>query len=136
MLENVLPSNERHLARGIQSVMDSSAQRVAVVGLAFKPDTDDLRESPSVPLIEYLLGKGRDVRVYDPHIRIEGIYGSNKSYIMNALPHIGKLLSADVDGVIEWAEVLVVASTPDKAVVAKIRAAGKTVIDLGGTNLF
>ena len=136
MLENVLPSNERHLARGIQSVMDSPAQRVAVVGLAFKPDTDDLRESPSVPLIEYLLGKGREVRVYDPHIRIEGIYGSNKNYVLNALPHIGKLLSADVDEVLEWAEVLVVASTPDKVVVAKIRAAGKTVIDLGGTNLF
>ena len=136
MLENVLPSNERHLARGIQNVMDSSAQRVAVIGLAFKADTDDLRESPSVPLIEYLLGKGREVRVYDPHIRIEGIYGSNKSYIMNALPHIGKLLSADVEGVIEWAEVLVVTSPPDKAVTARIQAADKPVIDLGGTNLF
>ena len=52
-------------------------------------------------MIEYLLGKGRDVRVYDPHIRIEGIFSSNKSYIVNAQPHIGKLLSVDVDGVIE-----------------------------------
>ena len=136
MLENVLASNERHLSRGIQAVLDLPVKRIAVMGLAFKANTDDLRESPSVPLIEFLLGKGRDVRVYDPHIRLEDIYGSNKNYILNAIPHVGKLLTAEVGELLEWAEAVVVTTNPAPEVIAQIRGAGKPVIDLGGTGLF
>ena len=106
------------------------------MGLAFKANTDDLRESPSIPLIEHLLGKGRDVRVYDPHIRLEDIYGSNKNYILRAIPHVGKLLTDDVDELLAWAEAVVVTTKPEAAALAKIHAAGKQVIDLGGTGLF
>ena len=136
MLENVLASNEQHLTRGIEAVLDSKSTRIAVMGLAFKANTDDLRESPSIPLIEFLLGKGREVRVYDPHIRIEDIYGSNKNYILRALPHVGKLLTADVAELLAWAEVVVVTTRPGPEVATQILAAGKQVIDLEGCGLF
>ena len=136
MLENVLASNEQHLSRGIQAVLDTKSERVGVLGLAFKANTDDLRESPSIPLIEFLLGKGREVRVYDPHIRLEDIYGSNKNYILKAIPHVGKLLTAEVAELLEWAEVIVVTTKPEPAVIAQVRASGKKVIDLEGTGQF
>ncbi len=136
MLENVLASNVEHLGRGVQVVMDSAATKIAVLGLAFKANTDDLRESPSIPLIEHLLGKGRDVRVYDAHIRLEDIYGSNKNYILRAIPHVGKLLTDHVDELLDWAEAVVVTTKPDAVLLAKVHAAGKKVIDLGGTGLF
>lgn len=136
MLENVLGSNQQHLTRAIQAVLDAPGQRIAVMGLAFKANTDDLRESPSIPLIEHLLGKGREVRVYDPHIRLEDIYGSNKNYILRAIPHVGKLLTADVAELLAWAEVVVVTNKPDATVLLQVQAAGKPVLDLGGTGLF
>ena len=92
LLESAMPSNDRHLDRAVQAVLDLKG-RVGVVGLAFKENTDDLRESPVVTLLEHLIGKGRDVRVYDPHIQMDRIYGSNRNYILNAVPHIGKLLT-------------------------------------------
>ena len=124
------------MTRGIDAVLDSKSTRIAVMGLAFKANTDDLRESPSIPLIEFLLGKGREVRVYDPHIRIEDIYGSNKNYILRALPHVGKLLTADVAELLAWAEVVVVTTRPGPEVATQILAAGKQVIDLEGCGLF
>ena len=66
-----MPSNEQHLKRAIDAVLDLPARRIGVIGLAFKEDTDDLRESPVVTLLEQLIGKGREVQVFDPHIRLD-----------------------------------------------------------------
>ena len=135
LLTNAMPSNEAHLRRAIDRVMDISEERVGVVGLAFKENTDDLRESPVVDLLEYLLGKGRNVRVYDPHINLEKIYGSNKNFILNAIPHIGRLLVNQPADVLTWAEHLVVAQKPTKELAAEIKASGLPVIDLVGSGM-
>lgn len=129
LLESAMPSNERHLDRAIQAVLDLRG-RIGVVGLAFKENTDDLRESPVVTLLEYLIGKGRDIRVYDPHIQLDQIYGSNRDYILNAVPHIGKLLTSRAAEVFEWAETLVVTQKPSKDLAAEISASGLPVLDL------
>lgn len=135
LLTNAMPSNEAHLKRAIHRIMDIQADRIGVVGLAFKEDTDDLRESPVVDLLEYLLGKGRNVRVYDPHINLEQIYGSNKAYILNAIPHIGRLLVNQPADVLGWAEHLVISQKPSTALAAEVRASGLPVIDLVGSGL-
>jgi GDP-mannose 6-dehydrogenase len=76
--------------------------------LAFKPNTDDLRESAGVALIEMLIGKGCDVRIYDPHIQLESIYGSNQAFLLNSLPHIGRCMEKTLEAVLGWAEVMVI----------------------------
>jgi UDPglucose 6-dehydrogenase len=45
---------------------DVSGKRVGVLGLAFKPNTDDMREAPSIPLIKTLLERGAEVSAFDP----------------------------------------------------------------------
>jgi GDP-mannose 6-dehydrogenase len=135
LLTNAMPSNDAHLKRAIDRVMDIKEEKIGVVGLAFKEDTDDLRESPVVDLLEYLLGKGRNIRVYDPHINLEKIYGSNKNFILNAIPHIGRLLVTQPADVLGWAEHLVVSQKPSKELAAAIRATGLPVIDLVGAGL-
>jgi len=130
LLEAILPSNERHLERGVDAVLDAPAARIGVFGLAFKENTDDLRESAVVTAIERWLGKGKEVRVHDPHVCLDSIYGSNRSFLLNALPHIGKLLAASLEEVLDWCECLVVAQTPDADAERWIAAAGKPVIDL------
>ena len=73
-----------------------------MIGLAFKENTDDLRESPVVSLLEQLIGKGRDVRVFDPHIRLDVIYGSNRNFILQQIPHIGRLLDNTLTETLQW----------------------------------
>lgn len=135
-LESVLPSNQAHLDRAIQDILDLPAERIGVIGLAFKENTDDLRESPVVPLLEQLLGKGRNVRVYDPHIRMDSIYGSNKDFILTAIPHIGRLLESKVESLLEWSDHLVVSQPPSPEMGQAIRGSRLPVLDLVGSGLF
>jgi GDP-mannose 6-dehydrogenase len=129
-LGSVLTSNQEHLRRAIQDVFELGPQRLGVVGLAFKENTDDLRESPVVTLLEFLIGKGRHVRVYDPHIRLDRIYGSNRDYILNAIPHIGRLLTASFQELSGWATHLVVAQNPGAELASQIHASGLPVLNL------
>jgi GDP-mannose 6-dehydrogenase len=130
LLEAVLPSNDQHLQRAITQVLELPAKRIGVLGLAFKENTDDLRESPVVTMLEQLIGKGRDIRVYDPHIQLDAIYGSNRDFILHTIPHIGRLLTSSIDAVLDWANHLVIAQKPTEAMAERIRSATLPVIDL------
>ena len=130
LLESALPSNEQHLKRAIDAVLDLPAKRIGVIGLAFKENTDDLRESPVVTLLEQLIGKGRDVRVFDPHIRLDEIYGSNRNFILESIPHIGRLLDSSLEQTLSWAEHLVLAQKQNAETTERIAASGRPVIDL------
>ncbi len=132
MLEAVLPANREHLRRAVQSVLDLSVDRIGIFGLAFKENTDDLRESPVVELLETLIGKGRNLRVFDPHIRLDSIYGSNRNYILNAIPHIGRLLDTTVDSMLGWAQHVVITQKPPAEMAQCIRKSGLPVLDLAG----
>jgi len=129
LLESILDSNEEHLRRGIHQVVDS-AGRIGIFGLAFKEGTDDLRESPVIALIEYLIGKGREVHVFDPHIQLDEIYGSNLSFVVSALPHIGKLLVKNIDQLFASSDRLVIAQKADAASAALLEKSGLPVLDL------
>jgi GDP-mannose 6-dehydrogenase len=132
LLESTLPSNEAHLLRAVRSVLDLETDRIGVIGLAFKENTDDLRESPVVTLLEHLIGKGRNLRVYDPHIQLDRIYGTNRTFILNAIPHIGRLIQPRLEGVLNWAEHLVVAQRPSAELAAKIRSSQLAITNLVG----
>ncbi|MBK1784117.1 nucleotide sugar dehydrogenase [Prauserella cavernicola] len=119
ILSHVLPSNEEHLRRAVELVVRTGKRRVGLFGLSFKPGTDDLRESPLVELAERLLGKGYDLKIYDANVSLSRLLGANREYIESRLPHLGQLLAASVDEVLEHAEVYLVGST-DAAVVAAL----------------
>ena len=132
LLESALPSNSEHLHRAVEKVLALKADRIGILGLAFKENTDDLRESPTITLLEHLVGKGRNIRVYDPHIRLDAIYGSNRNFIMNAIPHIGNLIQEKADSVLNWADVIVVAQKPSQQLAVKLASSGLPIIDLVG----
>ena len=135
-LESVLPANQAHLNRAIQDILDLPAERIGMIGLAFKENTDDLRESPVVSLLEQLIGKGRTVRVYDPHIRLDSIYGANRDFILTAIPHIGRLLESKAESVLEWADHVVLAQPPSAELAQAIQRSQRPVLDLVGSGLF
>lgn len=132
MLESLLESNRQQLRRAIQRVEELPG-KIGVVGLAFKENTDDLRESPVVALLEHLIGKGRELRVWDPRIRLECIYGSNREYILNSIPHISRLLSSSIAELAAWgADYLVLTQKPSPQVRQELAGAGRPVVDLSG----
>jgi GDP-mannose 6-dehydrogenase len=132
MLESVMESNNQQLRRAMQRIEDLPG-KIGIVGIAFKENTDDLRESPVVTLLEHLIGRGRDLRVWDPHIRLDVIYGTNKEYILNSIPHIGRLLSSDITDLVKWgADHLVLTQKPSAQVREQLMTSGKPVVDLSG----
>jgi GDP-mannose 6-dehydrogenase len=132
LLESALPSNDAHLRRATEAVMDTGAKRIGVLGLTFKENTDDLRESPVITMLEYLIGKGRELRIYDPHVTLDSIYGSNRNFLLNAIPHIGRLLVSGPADVTGWADYLVVTQKPTPAMLEAIEGSGLPVLDVAG----
>src|SRR5215467_179089 len=107
LLRAILPSNQAHLERAVEAVLATKRKRIGVLGLSFKAGTDDLRESPSVQLIKRLLGEGCEVQVWDKDVSLGRLTGSNRQFIDEEIPHIGALLSSDLEEVVKRAEVLV-----------------------------
>jgi GDP-mannose 6-dehydrogenase len=115
LLSQILPSNARQIQQGVNRVLAMRRRRVGVLGLAFKPDTDDLRESPMVLLVEALIGKGCDVRILDRSVSIARLAGANRRYIEEEIPHIAALMCETADALLAHAEVLVVANLDERA---------------------
>ena len=131
LLSAILPSNDGQIRRAVETVLETRKRRIGVVGLAFKPGTDDLRESPMVALIEALIGKGCDVRVLDPNVAIARLRGANRRYIEEEIPHIASLICDNVEALLAHADVLVVGNVSDEGERA-LAAAGPhhVVVDL------
>ena len=115
VLSAILPSNEAQIRRGVDRVLETRKRRVGVIGLSFKPGTDDLRESPMVTLVEALIGKGCDVRILDPSVSLARLVGANRRYIEEEIPHIASLMCEDIQQLLDHAEVLVIGSASREA---------------------
>jgi GDP-mannose 6-dehydrogenase len=96
LLENLLPSNEQHLQSLLQQIENTGQHEVILLGLSFKANTDDLRESPMVEVAQHLLGRGYHVRIYDPQLNLAVLVGSNKRLIDTRMPHLASLLRPDL----------------------------------------
>jgi len=134
VLSAILPSNERQIREAVDRVLAFGRRRISVIGLAFKPDTDDLRESPMVTLVEALIGKGLDVRVFDRSVALARLVGANRRYIEHEIPHIASILTDRLDEVVAHGEVVVVGSPSDDARQVVERLSGtQDIVDLTRT---
>lgn len=106
VLSAILPSNESHITRAIRMIQRTEARRIGLIGLSFKAGTDDLRESPLVAVAENLLGRGYQLQIFDPGVRMVDLVGSNLHYVDQHLPHLSALLVDDPQQVYDHAELL------------------------------
>jgi GDP-mannose 6-dehydrogenase len=131
ILSSILPSNEIQVRHGLQLVLDSGHKRVGILGFSFKAGTDDLRESPVIELIERLLGKGFDLRIYDRNVNVASLVGANRDFILNRIPHISRLMVEDMDSVLQHAETVVIGNKdPDFEGVPKRLREDQRLVDL------
>lgn len=131
MLESLLPSNTEHVERAVEAVMRTGKRKIAQLGLSFKAGTNDLRESPQVQLVKRLLGEGYEVKVWDQDVSLGRLAGSNRQYIEEVIPHIGSLLSSNLEDVLRDAEVVIIGNkSVDKNELAGLLRSHHSVIDL------
>lgn len=131
ILNSILPSNGQQIKRGFKMVTAKGKKKVGILGFSFKAGTDDLRESPVVELIERLLGKGYDLRLYDRNVNLAALTGANRDFILNHIPHISKLMVGGIPDILAHAETIVIGNNaPEfREVVGALRP-GQSVVDL------
>ncbi len=115
VLDAILPSNQAQIQRVIDAIVATGKKRIGMLGLAFKPNTDDLRESPLVTLVEALIGKGFEVRILDRNVSLARLTGANRQYINEEIPHISSLMCDRPEDLVDHAEVLVIGTSDDDA---------------------
>lgn len=131
IIGSIMASNERQIEKGLKMIMDKGSKKVGILGFSFKAGTDDLRESPLVEIIERLIGKGYDVKLYDQNVKIASLVGANKDYILNQIPHISNLMVDSIDKVMDHSDTLVIGNgDPDFAKAVNNLRKGQVVIDL------
>ncbi len=108
IIDAIMESNRLQVERGLALIMAQTSKKVGVLGFSFKAGTDDLRESPMVEVIERLLGKGYDVRLYDRNVNLAKLVGANREYILKHIPHIAALMVDSMSELLEHAEVIVI----------------------------
>lgn len=94
VIESLIPSNEQHFTSLLQQVEEVGSKEIIILGLSFKHDTDDLRESPMVEVAQSLLGRGYEIRIFDPQLNLAKLVGSNKRLIDVRMPHLASLLKS------------------------------------------
>jgi GDP-mannose 6-dehydrogenase len=133
ILDAIVAVNENQVSRAMDMVKKTGKRKVGMLGLSFKADTDDLRESPLVEIAERLLGKGYDLKIFDHNINTSRLTGKNRQYVMAHLPHLSNLLSESLDSVIDHADTVIIGNSdkafrtvgerlrPDQAIIDLIR---------------
>jgi GDP-mannose 6-dehydrogenase len=131
MLNAVLESNSRQIGRLVNKLIEYKGCSLGFLGLSFKGGTDDLRSSPIVEVIETMLGKGFDIRIYDQHVSLARLMGANKEYIQKEIPHISKLMCGDLREVVEQSKVIVISHRDEafKQALDHLQS-GQVIIDL------
>jgi len=133
MLSELMNSNNNQIDNGFKLISDQTTKKVSMLGLSFKSNTDDLRESPFVELAQKLIGQGYDLKIYDKNVEYARVNGANKDYINSHIPHVSNLLVADIDEALEHGESIIVSNgSQEFNQLFENLPKGKKLIDLHG----
>jgi GDP-mannose 6-dehydrogenase len=132
LLTGTLSTNQLVINEAVDRVLAHDARTVALLGLSFKMNTDDLRESPNVELAERLIGKGFEVQIYDPVVNPARLIGANRRHVESKLPHLERLLADEPSQALHGADIAIVSSSDRTILDALLSNPPRHLIDLSG----
>jgi GDP-mannose 6-dehydrogenase len=132
LVDSLTASNDAHINRVVDKVLESGATTVAQVGLTFKPSTDDLRESPFVKVAAALSSHGIKIRAYDPIIKLDRLVGANRTFIEAALPGLSDILVSTMEECLVDAQVVLLGTNAADVCDQMLAGPPVPVIDLSG----
>jgi GDP-mannose 6-dehydrogenase len=131
IINSIMINNQSQVDRGFEMITSKGNKKVAVLGFSFKAGTDDLRESPIVEVIERLIGKGYDLKLYDKNVSLAKLTGANKDYILNAIPHISRLMVDSMEEAVEHGETIIIGNGAEEfRTILSIADESKVIVDL------
>lgn len=131
LMNALIPTNARQVERALDMIEAKGIRDVAFLGISFKAETDDLRESPQVALVERLIGKGYNLAIYDRNVHFARLMGANRAYIEGHIPHIADILSDDLDAVLAHGKLVIIGNpAPEFRELGKRLTADQQVLDL------
>jgi GDP-mannose 6-dehydrogenase len=133
MFRAILESNATHVALAVAEILRTGARRIALLGLTFKPRTDDLRESPQVALAADLIAAGVDVVVYDPLVVVDELVGANLEGILASIPDLHERIRATLPDAIDGADLVVLAHIDQLSFDSLLATAPTPVLDIGNS---
>jgi GDP-mannose 6-dehydrogenase len=114
LMASLMESNRKLIEKAVKEIIALGKKRIGFAGFSFKAGTDDLRESPIVDVIEQLIGKGYEIKLYDRHVAMARLTGANKEYINRTIPHIASLMAPALDVLLKDCEVIVIGNRDDE----------------------
>lgn len=131
ILDSIMISNKYQIEKGLKMIIEKGNRNIGILGFSFKAGTDDLRESPLVEVIERLLGKGYNLKLYDRNVNLASLVGANRDYILNQIPHISRLMVGSIDEVMEHAGTVVIGNGDSEfsSVFGRLKD-GQVIVDL------
>lgn len=135
LLASLLESNDAHAQRVLEELRGIPAERIGLFGITYRPDTDDVRGSFALKMLQDLIHLDRSVRLFDPAVQYENLHGENWRTLLMELPLAERVMTNNFDELLAWCQCLVVANRPDKAFAAKIAASRVPILNLSGAPL-
>ncbi len=130
VIGSILRSNQRQIERGVDWILNAGSKRIAFLGFSFKAGTDDLRESPYLEMIERLIGKGCQIKIFDKNVELARLTGANRSYLLGVIPHVSELMVSSIDDALRDADVVVVtANAPEYEALPELLKPTQKVLD-------
>ncbi len=131
VINALLPSNEGQIDRAYETIMARGVNKIGVLGFSFKAGTDDMRESPVISLIERLIGKGKEITLYDKNVNMAALTGANRDFILNQVPHIGRLMRSSAAEVVDQSELIIIGNAGEEFLpLVQARAQDRAFVDL------
>ncbi|MCB1494705.1 MAG: UDP-glucose/GDP-mannose dehydrogenase family protein [Bauldia sp.] len=131
LLRSLIPSNKLQVERALDWVLAHHKKKIGFLGFSFKAGTDDLRESPYLELVERLIGKGCDIRVFDRNVSLARLVGANRAYLMNAIPHVAELIVPSIQEIVAHSQIIVATNrAPEYDAIATAMKPGQILLDM------
>ena len=109
-MEGTLKSNDEHIAFIINRLKEKDVKKFGIMGLSFKSGTDDLRESPTIRLIQSMIENGFDILIYDSYLNTDSIFGANKYYLMEMIPDYGQLITKNIKNISNFSKYIIISN--------------------------
>lgn len=122
-------SNEEQINRAQRLINRLKFNKIAVLGISFKAGTDDLRNSPVVSIVEYLIGRGHSIRIFDKNVNYAILKGANKDYIDSHISHFKELMFESIDRTIYQSEIVIIGNR-DKSYIDILKNYNGVIFDL------
>lgn len=129
LIDSINKTNDIQIQRAIRLLYRYNNKKLGFLGLSFKAGTDDLRNSPTVSIIEALLGKGCSIVIYDKNINMAMLTGTNKDYIDARIPHLSSLLVSTPEKLINDCDIVVINTKEPEFQNLVNRFDSKTIVD-------